>query len=55
MDWILLAEDRVQWQTFVNTVLNLRVSKMLEFPFPRRDFAPCSFLQNDSLKMYYTV
>jgi hypothetical protein len=23
--WIQLAEDRVQWQAFVDTVLNLRV------------------------------
>jgi hypothetical protein len=25
-NWILLAQDRVQWRTFVNTVMNLRVS-----------------------------
>jgi hypothetical protein len=24
-DWIYLAHDREQWQTFVNTVINLRV------------------------------
>jgi hypothetical protein len=24
-DWIQLAQDRVQWRTFVNTVMNLRV------------------------------
>jgi hypothetical protein len=24
-NWILLAQDRVQWQAFVNTVTNLRV------------------------------
>jgi hypothetical protein len=24
-NWILLAQDRVRWQTFVNTVMNLRV------------------------------
>jgi hypothetical protein len=25
-DWIRLAQDRVQWQTFVTTVMNLRVA-----------------------------
>jgi hypothetical protein len=25
MNWIQLVEDRVQWQAFVNTVMNLRV------------------------------
>jgi hypothetical protein len=25
MNWIRLAQDRVQWRTFVNTVMNLRV------------------------------
>jgi hypothetical protein len=24
-NWIRLAQDRVQWQAFVNTVMNLRV------------------------------
>jgi hypothetical protein len=24
-NWIWLAQDRVQWQTFLNTVMNLRV------------------------------
>jgi hypothetical protein len=24
--WILLAQDRVQWWVFVNTVMNLRVT-----------------------------
>jgi hypothetical protein len=24
-NWILLAQDRVQWRTFVSTVMNLRV------------------------------
>jgi hypothetical protein len=25
MDWIVLAQDRDQWQALVNTVMNLRV------------------------------
>jgi hypothetical protein len=25
MNWIQLAQDRVQWQAFVNTVMNLQV------------------------------
>jgi hypothetical protein len=25
MDWIVLAQDRDQWRTLVNTVMNLRV------------------------------
>jgi hypothetical protein len=25
MDWIALAQDRDQWRTVVNTVMNLRV------------------------------
>ena len=25
VDWIVLAQDRVRWQTFVSTVMNLRV------------------------------
>jgi hypothetical protein len=25
-NWIRLAQDRVQWQAFVNTVMNLRVA-----------------------------
>jgi len=24
-NWILLAQDRVQWQAFVSTVMNLRI------------------------------
>jgi hypothetical protein len=24
-NWILLVQDRVQWQAFVNTAMNLRV------------------------------
>jgi hypothetical protein len=26
LDWIHLAQDREQWQSHVNTVMNLRVS-----------------------------
>jgi hypothetical protein len=26
-NWIRLAQDRVQWRTFVNTVMNLRISQ----------------------------
>jgi hypothetical protein len=29
VDWIDMAKDRDQWWAFVNTVLNLRVRKML--------------------------
>jgi hypothetical protein len=29
MDWIDLAHDRDQWRSLVNTVINLRVSKIL--------------------------
>jgi hypothetical protein len=29
MDWIGLAEDRDQWRALVNTVMSLRVHKML--------------------------
>jgi len=25
MDWIDLAQDRVRWRAFVNTVMNLRI------------------------------
>jgi hypothetical protein len=25
-NWIQLAQDRVQWRAFVNTVMNLRIS-----------------------------
>jgi len=25
VDWIKLAQDRVQWRTLVNTIMNLRV------------------------------
>jgi hypothetical protein len=29
MDWIDLAQDRDRWRVLVNTVMNLRVTKML--------------------------
>jgi hypothetical protein len=29
MDWIDMAQERYQWRALVNTVLNLRVHKML--------------------------
>jgi hypothetical protein len=29
MDWIDLAQDKEQWRTLVNTVMNLRFHKML--------------------------
>jgi hypothetical protein len=29
MDWIHMAQDRDQWRDLVNTVMNLRVHKML--------------------------
>jgi hypothetical protein len=25
MDWIALAQDRVQWRALVNTIMNLRI------------------------------
>jgi hypothetical protein len=28
MEWFDLAQDRDQWRTLVNTIMNLRVSKM---------------------------
>jgi hypothetical protein len=29
MDWIDMAQDRDQWRALVNTVMNLRVKKIL--------------------------
>jgi hypothetical protein len=29
MDWINLAQDRDRWKAFLNTIMNLRVYKML--------------------------
>jgi hypothetical protein len=29
MNWIDLAQDRDQWRVLVNTVMNLRIDKML--------------------------
>jgi len=26
VDWIQLAQDRIQWRAFVNTIMNRRVS-----------------------------
>jgi hypothetical protein len=31
MDWIDLAQDRGQWRTLVNTVINLRVKMLGNF------------------------
>jgi len=28
VDWMHLAEDRVQWKALVNTVINIRISYM---------------------------
>jgi hypothetical protein len=30
-NWIRLAQDRVQWRAFENTVMNLRVPKKAEY------------------------
>jgi hypothetical protein len=32
MDWIDLAQDRDQWRTIMNAIMNLRFHKMFEIP-----------------------
>jgi hypothetical protein len=34
-NWIRLAQDRVQWRSYVNTVMNLRVHKERRYFFDR--------------------
>jgi hypothetical protein len=40
MDWIGLAQDSYQWRALVNTVMNLRVRKMLGNFWVAAELAP---------------